>query len=100
NHFILKSTLNRQAPYNMQRIRAVLTETTTSRWRDNLIEAAKENIISPKPNPLFWFASSEDLTAPTAEGKKTVPRYLVQPEVIFTNVSKTSVDVNTLNLSA
>ena len=57
--------------------------------------------VSPVLNPLFWFASSEELTRPGPHGKKTLPRYLVKPHVIFTNIWwKSCVDDKPLNLSA
>jgi hypothetical protein len=56
-------------------------------------------IVSEKPSPLFWFASSEDITAPVPEGKKTVPRYLAQPEVIFSRLWRGCVDNNAFNLA-
>jgi hypothetical protein len=97
---VVKQKRNYHRPYNAQRIRAVLTETLTTRRRDNLIEAAKENVVSPVLNPLFWFASSEELTRPAPHGKKTLPRYLVEPHVMITNIWKSCVDDKPLNLSA
>jgi hypothetical protein len=45
-------------------------ETLTDRWADKLQIAAKENIVSgSKPSPLFWFTSSEQLTAKPAAGQ-------------------------------
>src|SRR5437762_4566019 len=74
-HFIVKQNRQRvAAPYTVHAIRAVLTESTTSQWAHNL---------RLKPSPLFWFTTSELLTKPTPAGKRTVPLYLVQPEVIF-----------------
>jgi len=97
-HYIVKQQRNRQAPYNVQRIRAVLTETITTKWRDALRKAAAHPIVSKTPSPLFWFASSEELTASVQEGKKTVPRYLVQPEIIFTPIWRSCVDDKTFKL--
>ena len=49
--------------------------------------AAKENVVSPKPSPLFWFTGSEAFTTPqpvTVDGRpRQLPRYLQQPEIIF-----------------
>jgi hypothetical protein len=41
----------------------------------------------------------EDLTALVQEGKKTVPRYLAQPEVIFSPLWQGRVDDNAFNLA-
>lgn len=77
-HYIVKQQRNQHPPYNAPRIRAVLTETTETRWAGNLREAAKENVVSPKPCPLFWFTSSAALTG--LDGQR---RYLNEPEIIF-----------------
>jgi len=99
-HFIVKNNFQRTAAaYQVHSIRAVLTETTSTKWRNTLRQAAAHPIVSKKPSPLFWFASSEDITAPVPEGKKTVPRYLVQPEVIFSRLWHGCVDNNAFNLA-
>ncbi len=69
-HFVVKA------------IRAVLTESTSAQWAQNLREAAKRPIVSARPSPLFWFTTSEILTKPMPGGKKTVPLYLQEPECV------------------
>ena len=99
-HFIVKQNLHRtMGCYNVHGIRAVLTESTTSQWAHNLRQAAKENVVSPKPSPLFWFTTSELLTKPTASGKRTLPLYLVQPEVIFKRIWADPVQDKFFNLA-
>jgi len=85
-HFIVKSQMQRQAPYNVHGIRAVLTESIGKQWAQNLREAARDPIVSGKPSPLFWFTTSELLTKPTPAGKRTIPLYLKEPEVIFKRI--------------
>src|SRR5207253_2460428 len=57
-HYIVKQQRTRSAPYTVQEIRAVLMETLDTSWTENLRLAAKENVVSPSPSPLFWFTSS------------------------------------------
>lgn len=99
-HFTVAQKLQRTTPcYNVPSIRAVLTESTGMQWASNLREAAKHPIVSPKPSPLFWFTTSELLTKPTPAGKRTVPLYLVKPEVIFQNIWASPVADKFLNLA-
>ena len=76
------------APYNVHSIRAVLTETETTGmlWAQSLRETARNPIVSPKPSPLFWFTPPELPTKPKPAGKRSVPLYLKQPEVLFTRI--------------
>jgi len=85
-HFIVKHQLQRQAPYSVHAIRAVLTESLTNRWAQNLREAARHPIVSGKASPLFWFTSSELLTKPTPNGARSIPLYLKEPETIFKRI--------------
>ena len=83
-HAIVRQQLQRKDPYNVHSIRAVLTETTSTQWAYNLINAAKHPIVSPKPSPLFWFTTSEPLLKPSDQPNgRPLPRYLVEPELIF-----------------
>jgi hypothetical protein len=77
----------------------VLTETTAMQWAQNLREAARHQIVSPKPSPLFWFTTSEILTKPKAHGGRQVPRYLLEPEVIFERIWANPVEDKFLNLA-
>jgi len=98
-HFIVKQQLQRQPPYNVHAIRAVLTESTAMRWAHNLRMAARDPVVSPKPSPLFWFTTSEVLTKPVPAGKRTIPLYLDKPETIFKNIWANPVEDKFLNLS-
>ena len=99
-HFIVKQQRQRTTPpYSVHSIRAVLTETTGMQWAQNLRDAAKHPIVSPKPSPLFWFTTSELLTKPTPAGKRSVPLYLQQPEVLFTRIWADPVQDNFFNLA-
>ena len=99
-HFIVKQNLHRSLGcYAVHGIRAVLTESTSSQWAHNLRQAAKENVVSPRPSPLFWFTTSELITKPTPYGKRTVPLYLLQPEVIFKRIWADPVQDKFLNLA-
>lgn len=102
-HFVVKQNRHRTAPYNVHSIRAVLTESTSSQWAHNLREAAKENVVSPKPSPLFWFTTSELLTKPqtiTTTGRpRQVPLYLLQPEAVFKRIWASPADDKLLNLA-
>ena len=100
-HFIVKQNLQRTVPcYGVHSIRAVLTESTTSQWADNLRDAARHPIVSPKPSPLFWFTTSELLTKPMpGAGNRTVPLYLEQPETILKRIWSNPVEGKFLNLA-
>ena len=89
-HFVVKRQLQRLAPYNVHSIRAVLTETTTTPWAHNLLHAAKDPLVSPRPSPLFWMTTSElvtgwpkNKTPQLAPNGQPMPRYLVEPELIY-----------------
>jgi hypothetical protein len=47
----------------------------------------------------FWFTTSELLTKPTPAGGRTVPLYLLQPEVIFKRIWASPVEDKFLNLA-
>jgi hypothetical protein len=106
-HFIVKRQLQRTtACYNVHAIRAVLTESTSSQWAQNLREAARHPIVSPKPSPLFWFTSSELLTTwpanqtpPPQPGGRQLPRYLIEPEVIFKRIWANPTEAKFFNLA-
>ena len=93
-HFIYKQQLHKLPPYSVPRIKAVLTETLTQKWANSLCHAAKENLVSgPKPSPLFWFTSSEALSAKPGENitqqGQASRRQLAEPHVIFTKIWQT-----------
>jgi hypothetical protein len=106
-HFVVKRQLQRTIPcYGVHSIRAVLTESTTNQWAHNLRVAARHPIVSPKPSPLFWFTSSEMLTTwpanqtpPPAPGGRPLPRYLVEPEIIFKRIWANPTEEKLFNLA-
>jgi hypothetical protein len=86
-HYVVKQQRQRtDSCYGVHGVRAVLTESTSMQWAQNLREAARHQVVSPKPSPLFWFTTSELLTKPTTHGGRQVPRYLLEPEVIFERI--------------
>jgi hypothetical protein len=100
--FIVRSNRQRLAPYNVHSIRAVLIESTDQHWASQLRECAKENIVSPRPSPLFWFTTSELFTRPADSpnnGKRPTALYLEKPEIIFKRIWASPVDDKLLNLA-
>jgi hypothetical protein len=99
-HFVVKQNRHRNAePYNVHAIRAVLTESTSANWAQNLREAAKHPIVSARPSPLFWFTTSEILTKPVPAAGKTLPLYLQEPECVFKRIWASPADDKFLNLA-
>ncbi len=98
-HYVVKHNLHRQAPYNVPAIRAVLTESTSSNWAQNLREAARHQVVSPKPSPLFWFTTSELFTKPTETTGRPLPLYLEQPEVLFKRIWANPTEEKLFNLA-
>ena len=72
-------------------------------WAQNLRVAARENVVSPNPSPLFWFTTSELFTKPqeiTEHGKThQLPLYLQQPETVFKRIWATPVEDKFLSLA-
>jgi hypothetical protein len=93
-HYIVKQRLH-EAAYDIRRVRAVLIETVDMYWADELREAARHPAVSGnKPSPLFWFTTSELFTKPQEikEGTRTVPLYLLRPDVVFKKIWASPVD--------
>jgi hypothetical protein len=98
-HYVVKQRKH-QEHYSVSRIRAVLIETISTSWAEELRQAANHFAVSgPKPSPLFWFTTSEIFTklADRTEGSRIrqVPLYLTRPEIIFEHIWATPID-NTL----
>lgn len=77
--------------YGVNRIRAVLIETLTPHWAEELRAAAKHPLVSGKnPSPLFWFTTSTLFThGPKAEGDETdpaTPFFLSNPKIVFARI--------------
>jgi hypothetical protein len=61
-HFVVKQKQHREF-YEIQRVRAVLTETVDDDWAERLRQAAGHVTVSgTKPSPLFWFTTSRLFT--------------------------------------
>ena len=101
-HYIVNQHRQKNAPYNVHALRAVLIESTGMQWAQNLREAARENVVSPNPSNLFWFTTSEVFTQPqtvTQAGRqRQVPLYLEQPEKVFKPIWATPVENKFLSL--
>ena len=83
-YFIAKQK-EHQAKWGIARIRAVLTETPQTAWRDRLREAARHPIVSgDSPSPLFLFTASSLLSEPRAHPRR--PRFITEPTRIFERV--------------
>jgi hypothetical protein len=89
-HYIVKQRLH-QLRYGIDRVRAVLIETLDDAWAEQLRQAAEHPGVSgDKPSPLFWFTTSRLFTEQieVQEGKHTklIPRFLLNPEIIFQRI--------------
>jgi hypothetical protein len=101
-HYIVKQRKH-QEHYGVSRIRAVLIETISTSWAEELRQAANHyTVCGPKPSPLFWFTTSELFTRLVAitESLSTrqVPHYLMRPDIIFDCIWATPVDDNLYSL--
>lgn len=89
-HYVVKQRHHTEH-YGVSRIRAVLIETITPRWAEELRKAAAHPLVSgSKPSPLFWFTTSTLFT----HGPKKEPDdndlspkfFLDNPKIIFARV--------------
>lgn len=95
-HYIVKQRKH-QEHYSVKRIRAVLIETISTSWAEELRHAAKHQTVSgPAPSMLFWFTTSELFTKekemPQGGRARKVPLFLIKPEIIFNCIFATPVD--------
>jgi hypothetical protein len=95
-HYIVKQRRH-QDHYGVSRIRAVLIETISANWAEELRQAANHYTVSgPKPSPLFWFTTSELFTKPVEinKGKRSrqVPLHLTRPEIVLDRIWAAPVD--------
>ena len=60
---------------------------------------SERSTIRPETSPLFWFTTSEVLAKPRAHGGWQVPRFLVEPEVIFERIWANPVEDKFFNLA-
>jgi hypothetical protein len=95
-HFIVKQRRH-QEHYGVCRIRAVLIETISSSWAEELRQATNHYTVSGlKPSPLFWFTTAELFIKPVEikEGRRSrqMPLYLTRPEIIFDRIWAAPID--------
>lgn len=83
-YFVKKHRKHIEA-FGIHPIRAVLVEAPDEQRALKLMEIAGNPLVSG-PNKragLFWFTISELFTAPVEQGGRKLPKYLVQPDVVF-----------------
>lgn len=92
-HFVVKQK-QQQEFYDIQRVRAVLTETVDDEWAERLRQAAGHVTVSgSKASPLFWFTTSRLFTQPyDLQANRPSPTYLTHPDVILRKIWATPVD--------
>jgi hypothetical protein len=79
----------------INKVRAVLVETTDSEWAMSLRRAALNANVDADCVPLFWFTSSEVFST---RDKSGIPRYLRRPEVVLERVWLSTVDEELLSV--
>jgi hypothetical protein len=95
-HYIVKQRKH-QEHYGIGRIRAVLVETISTSWAEELRQAANHYVVSgSKPSPLFWFTTSEIFTRPVeikeSKASRQIPLHLTRPEIVFDRIWAAPVD--------
>jgi hypothetical protein len=95
-HFIVKQKRHREF-YDIQRVRAVLTETVDDDWAERLRQAAGHVTVSgSKASPLFWFTTSrlfvEEAVVQTNGRARTLPMHLRNPNIVIRNIWASPVD--------
>ena len=95
-HFIVKQRKHQEF-YGVPRIRAVLIETISANWAEELRQAASHYTVSgAKPSVLFWFTTSELFTRSIiiTEGSRSrqVPYHLTRPQIVFERIWASPVD--------
>jgi hypothetical protein len=95
-HFIVKQKHHREF-YDIDRIRAVLTETIDDEWAERLRQAAGHvTVTGSKPSPLFWFTTSrlfnEEGMVPINGRPRALPMHLREPEVVIRKIWASPVD--------
>jgi len=95
-HFVVKQKLHREF-YEIQRVRAVLTETVDDEWAERLRQAAGHVTVSgTKASPLFWFTTSrlfvEEAMVQDNGRSRPVPMHLRHPEIVVRKIWASPVD--------
>ena len=89
-HFVVKQKQHREV-YNIQRVRAILTETVDDEWAERLRQAAGHVTVSgSKASPLFWFTTSRLFVEETMvhdHGRaRTLPMHLRHPDIVIRKI--------------
>jgi hypothetical protein len=89
-HFVVKQKLHRKF-YDIQRVKAVLTETVDDEWAERLRQAAGHVAVSgTKPSPLFWFTTSrlfiEEAMVQNNGRARALPMHLRHPEIVIRKI--------------
>ena len=89
-HFVVKQKLHREF-YEIQRIRAVLTETVDDEWAERLRQAAGHVTVSGnKASPLFWFTTSrlfvEEALVQDNGRARALPMHLRHPDIVIRKI--------------
>jgi hypothetical protein len=95
-HFVVKQKLHRGF-YDIQRVRAVLTETVDDEWAERLRHAAGHVTVSgSKASPLFWFTTSrlfvEEAMVQENGRARALPMHLHHPEIVIRKIWATPVN--------
>jgi Replication-relaxation len=101
-HFVVKQRLHREF-YEIQRVRAVLTETVDDEWAERLRQAAGHVTVSgSKPSPLFWFTTSrlftEEAMVQDNGRARLLPMHLRHPDIVIRKIWASPVDDSLLSL--
>lgn len=89
-HFVVKQKRHQEF-YDIQRIRAVLTETVDDDWAERLRQAAGHVTVSgSKASPLFWFTTSrlfvEEAIVQDNGRARSLPMHLRDPEIVIRKI--------------
>jgi hypothetical protein len=95
-HFVVKQKRHHEF-YNIQRIRAVLTETVDDDWAERLRQAAGHVTVSgSKASPLFWFTTSrlfiEEAMVQDNGRARSLPMHLGRPDIVLRKIWASPVD--------
>ena len=95
-HFVVKQKQHREF-YDIERVRAVLTETVDDDWAERLRQAAGHVTVSgTKPSPLFWFTTSrlfvEEAVVQDNGRARGLPMHLRHPDIVIRKIWASPVD--------
>ena len=96
-HYIVKQKKH-VTDYGIKRIRAVLVESISDHWTNQLRLHARHPVVAgKKPSPLFWFTSSDvvferKIKVKIKGAEKEIALFLEQPELVFEKIWATPLD--------